>query len=172
MNRMSSLRSVAVALAALAFAGCSSTATKTDEGDGAPVSDVGSAALAAGAGGDWAGNPLNNPNSPLYNKVIYFEYDSTEIRPEYRDVIRAHAQYLAANPSLTVRLEGHADERGSREYNIALGQRRADTVNRLMSVEGAAGAQMITVSYGEERPASFGQSEESWSLNRRVELVY
>ncbi len=158
----------------LLFAGCSSTGTKT-EGDGAPVSDAGgdgSGTIAASEGAAWSGNPLEDPDSPLYTKVIYFEYDSVEIQPEYRDVIRAHAQHLVANPTASARVEGHADERGSREYNIALGQRRSDAVVRLMVTEGVAEEQLIPVSYGEEQLAAYGQDEASHRLNRRVELSY
>jgi len=115
---------------------------------------------------------LNDPNSPLSVRVIYFEYDSSEIGAEFRGVIEAHAAFLAANPNITVSLEGHADERGSREYNLALGERRALTVKRQMTVLGTAPSQLRTVSYGEERPVIDGHDERSWSQNRRVEIIY
>jgi peptidoglycan-associated lipoprotein len=162
--------------------GCSSTPTHPV--DGAPVSDAGgtegaSGAYGAGAsttgvgqGAGWSGSELDNPASPLYTKVIYFDFDRSDVRPEYLDLVRAHAEYLAANPSTTVTLQGHGDERGSREYNIALGERRADAVKRLMAAEGASPAQINTVSYGEERPVAAGHSEDAWDLNRRVEIVY
>ena len=115
---------------------------------------------------------MENPASPLYTKVIYFDFDRSDVRPEYLEVVRAHAEYLAANPSATVTLQGHSDERGSREYNIALAERRADAVKRLMAAEGASPVQIITVSYGEEQSVAFGHSEDAWALNRRVEIVY
>lgn len=115
---------------------------------------------------------LDDPNSPLANRIIYFEYDSSEIRPQYRSVIEAHAQYLAANPEAVMSLEGHADERGSREYNLALGERRALSVKDQMTVLGASPAQIRTISYGEERPVDEGHEESAWSQNRRVELIY
>ena len=170
-------------LGALLLAGCASTPTE-DEAGGAPISDTyggaggggadGSGASTMGADGAsaWTGSPLDNPDSPLSTRVIYFEYDSSEIRSEFRPVLRAHAEYLAANPTQTLILEGHADERGSREYNIALSERRADAVKRLMVAEGAAPGQLSVVSYGEERPASLGIGEDAMSLNRRVEILY
>ena len=115
---------------------------------------------------------LDDPDSPLAKRIIYFEYDSSEIQPQYRDVIEAHAQYLAANPDAVLSLEGHADERGSREYNLALGERRAQAVKNQMTVLGASATQIRTISYGEERPVAEGHDDASWSQNRRVELVY
>jgi peptidoglycan-associated lipoprotein len=104
--------------------------------------------------------------------VIYFDYDSANIRPEFNETVAAHAALLAANADISVTLEGHADERGSREYNIALGERRALAVRRQLVLLGASAAQIRAVSYGEERPAVEGHDEQSYSLNRRVELVY
>jgi peptidoglycan-associated lipoprotein len=175
-----------ILLSALLIAGCASTPTE-DEAGGAPISDTyggsggagalggadsGASTMGAAGASSWTGSPLDNPDSPLSTRVIYFEFDSSEIRSEFRPVLRAHAEYLAANPTLSLTLEGHADERGSREYNIALGERRADAVKRLMVAEGAAPSQLSTVSYGEERPASLGLGEEAMSLNRRVEILY
>ena len=115
---------------------------------------------------------LNDPNSPLSTRIIYFEYDSSEVKAEYRPVIEAHAAYLVANPNVNVTLEGHADERGSREYNLALGERRAESIKRQMTLLGAGSNQIRLVSYGEERPAVDGHDEYSWSQNRRVEILY
>jgi len=108
----------------------------------------------------------------LAQRVIYFDFDNADIRAEYRDVIAAHAQYLATSPTMKVRLEGHADERGSREYNIGLGERRAQAVRRALMLQGTGDGQLVTVSYGEERPAVTGSDEGAWAKNRRVELVY
>lgn len=104
--------------------------------------------------------------------VIYFDFDQSELRPEYADLLSKHANRLANSSRLSVRLEGHADERGSREYNIGLGERRAQTVRRMLLIQGASASQISTVSFGEERPAAFGSDEESYSLNRRVEIKY
>lgn len=115
---------------------------------------------------------LTDPDSPLSVRVIYFEYDSSEVLPDYRSAVEAHAAYLAGHPEAIMTLEGHADERGSREYNLALGEYRANALKRQMVLLGAADAQIQTVSFGEEQPADDGHSEESYSLNRRVEIVY
>jgi peptidoglycan-associated lipoprotein len=104
--------------------------------------------------------------------VIHFDYDSSQLRPQYVDLIAAHARHAARFTSIMVRLEGHTDERGSREYNIALGERRAQTVKRALELQGVAGSRITTVSYGEERPVSSGSGEGSWSQNRRVEIRY
>jgi len=118
------------------------------------------------------GNPLDDPNSLLSKRVVYFDFDKSDIKDEYRDIIAAHAAYLAEHPSARVTLEGNADERGSREYNMGLGERRAKAVSQFMLLQGAAASQIEVVSYGEERPVAFGHDEESWALNRRTEIVY
>lgn len=104
--------------------------------------------------------------------VIYFDFDQSELRPEYADLLAQHANRLADNSRLRVRLEGHADERGSREYNIGLGERRSQAVRRMLLIQGAAAEQISTVSFGEERPAALSSDEESYALNRRVEIKY
>ena len=104
--------------------------------------------------------------------IIYFEYDRAEVSPEYADLLAAHARRLTADARLRLRLEGHADERGSREYNIGLGERRAQAVRRLLLIQGASASQISTVSYGEERPVAFGSTESDYQKNRRVELTY
>ncbi|MEX2524490.1 MAG: peptidoglycan-associated lipoprotein Pal [Gammaproteobacteria bacterium] len=127
-----------------------------------------------GTGEDARGSfaELDDPGSILATRTVYFDYDSSDIRDEYRDVVAAHAEYLAANPDLNVSLEGHADERGSREYNLALGERRALSVKQQMMVLGARSDQIRVTSYGEERPAVEGTGESVWSQNRRVEILY
>jgi peptidoglycan-associated lipoprotein len=104
--------------------------------------------------------------------TIYFDFDSTDIKLEYEELLAAHAGYLVENPGAVVRLEGHTDERGSREYNIGLAERRAQSVRRVLMLQGAQDSQIVTVSFGEERPAEFGSSEEAWAKNRRVEIHY
>ncbi|MBT8079748.1 MAG: peptidoglycan-associated lipoprotein Pal [Gammaproteobacteria bacterium] len=104
--------------------------------------------------------------------TIYFDFDQSEIRPDDQATLEQHANRLANDSGARVRLEGHADERGSREYNIGLGERRAQSVRRLLLIQGASAAQISTVSFGEERPAAFGSDEDSWALNRRVEIKY
>lgn len=104
--------------------------------------------------------------------TFYFDFDTAEIKPEARDVLIAHARYLQANPGQDVRIVGHADERGTKEYNLALGERRANAVQRFLVVNGAARGQTETVSYGEESPAVMGSSESALAQNRRVELIF
>jgi peptidoglycan-associated lipoprotein len=104
--------------------------------------------------------------------VIFFEFDSSEVRLEDQDIVSRHARQLVENPGISVRLEGHADERGSREYNIGLGERRAQAVRRMLMVQGVPAGQISTVSFGEERPMSFGSSESDYAQNRRVEFSY
>jgi peptidoglycan-associated lipoprotein len=104
--------------------------------------------------------------------IVYFEYDRAEIKAEFVPIVTAHAKYLNTNSSNKVRLEGHSDERGSREYNIGLGERRAQAVRRALMLQGVTEAQITTVSYGEERPSVQGSEESAYAKNRRVELVY
>lgn len=125
-----------------------------------------------GAPGSYPRGPGQYPGGSASDRVIYFDYDSDEIKPEYRTVIEAVVAYLANHPNTAVRLEGHADERGSREYNLALGERRAIAVLRQLELMGNPGGQIRTVSYGEERPAATGHDESSYGLNRRVEIIY
>lgn len=104
--------------------------------------------------------------------VIYFDFDQSDLRTEYSDLLARHAASLSNNRRSSVRLEGHTDERGSREYNIGLGERRSQSVRRLLLIQGASADQISTVSFGEERPAAFGSDEDSHQLNRRVEITY
>ncbi|MBF0471088.1 MAG: peptidoglycan-associated lipoprotein Pal [Gammaproteobacteria bacterium] len=115
---------------------------------------------------------LGDPQNPLSTHVFYFAYDSSDISVADRDAISAHAEFLATHPEISLVIEGHADERGTREYNLALGERRAMTIDRLIKVQGAADSQIQLVSFGEERPVALGHDEQAWSLNRRVELLY
>ncbi|MDJ0906055.1 MAG: peptidoglycan-associated lipoprotein Pal [Woeseiaceae bacterium] len=104
--------------------------------------------------------------------IVFFDFDSYELRPDDADIAARHGIQLADNPNWNVRLEGHADERGSREYNIGLGERRAQAVRRILLLQGAQPSQISTVSFGEERPAALGSNEDAWAQNRRVEFKY
>lgn len=108
----------------------------------------------------------------LRQRVVYFDLDRTEIKPEFNAQISCHAEYLRQFPNARVTLEGHADERGTREYNLGLGERRGNAVQSALSGAGASGGQLNVVSYGEERPVDRGHDESAWSKNRRVEIVY
>lgn len=115
---------------------------------------------------------INDPENILSNKIIYFDFDSSQIRDDYVELVKHHGKYLALHSNANIRLEGHTDERGSREYNVALADRRAQAVKKLLLFQGASSDQVTIISYGEEKPAVLGHDEESWSLNRRAELVY
>ena len=111
-------------------------------------------------------------NPLLDQTLVYFAYDRAEIRPEFKGVLNAHGEFLRANPAARMVLAGHCDERGTVEYNLALGERRAETVKRYLIVQGVNPRQLETVSFGEERPAMLGSSQSSWSKNRRTEIKY
>jgi peptidoglycan-associated lipoprotein len=166
----------AILLAITALAACESmSGSKEGEVDSSatttpPATDSTTMGVSTGTG--FQGNPLDDPASLLSNRAVYFEYNSSEILGPDRPVIEAHGRYLADNASASMTLEGHADERGSREYNIALGEQRANAVRQLMSLLGASASQIKVVSYGEERPAADGHSEAAWRLNRRVEIIH
>jgi peptidoglycan-associated lipoprotein len=116
--------------------------------------------------------PPKDPASPLAKRVIYFEYDSAAIKPEFQPVIQAHAEFLRASREAKSILQGHADERGSRDYNLALGQRRAESILQALSLLGVDAAKLEAVSLGEEKPAKDGHDEAAWTMNRRVEIYY
>ena len=172
---------IAIAAFALNAGGCSSKKPKpvtTSANSGSSTSDLSTAgandASAYGNGTTVGGNDesAGPTEGQLKNRTIYFDFDSSEVRSEYNDLITAHARYLAANPGRRVRIEGNTDERGSREYNIGLGERRAQAVRRALMLQGVKESQITTVSYGEERPAVTGHAEEAWSRNRRANIVY
>jgi peptidoglycan-associated lipoprotein len=117
-------------------------------------------------------SPLDDPNSPLAQRTVYFDFDKSDIKPEFLDTLTAHAKYLVANPSQKIRIEGYTDERGTVEYNVALGDRRAQAVRRFMLFQGVNADQITTVSYGEAHPSDAGHDETAWSKNRRALVVY
>ncbi len=117
-------------------------------------------------------SPLDDPNNILYKKVVYFDFDKSNIKPEFLDLLTAHAKYLIANPNQKIRIEGYTDERGTWEYNIALGDRRAQSVRRFLLFQGVNPDQISTVSYGEAHAVCSEHNEGCWSQNRRAVLVY
>src|ERR1700722_1990313 len=135
-------------------------------------SDTGEGASASGRALDGDANAQGNgmgATGPLAKKVIYFDFDKSEIKPEFADVVSAHARNLTSHPNLKMKLEGNTDERGTREYNIGLGERRGQAVRRALMLQGVAESQVTTVSFGAERPAAEGDDEAAWAKNRRVE---
>ncbi len=117
-------------------------------------------------------NPLTDPNNILSKRSVYYDFDSSLVSDEYKPLVTAHAQYLVANRDAKITIQGNCDERGSREYNVALGQRRADGVKQMLLLLGVAENQIDTVSFGEEKPRATGHDEASWSQNRRSDVVY
>ncbi len=171
----------ATALLTLLMAGCASppsTEKTPAEGQTVEATTPGTGAATAGATGSGVtgtgaqGNPLHDPHSVLSKRSVYFDYDSYVVKDEYKPLIEAHAKYLQTNRSARITIQGNTDERGSREYNLALGQRRADTVKRMMQLYGATDAQIETVSFGKEKPKNLGHDEAAWGENRRDDVVY
>lgn len=167
-----------LALSAILLYGCTSMGGGERAGK-VPVEERGLGTEAQGAeagkaqvGGKFAGSPLEDPNSPLSKRIVYFAFDSSEVRPEDRELLAAHAKFLAEHPEVSLVLDGHTDERGSREYNLALGERRAKAVEQILILQGASKKQIQVISFGEEQPVALGHDESAWSLNRRVELLY
>ena len=177
--------------AAAALAGCSSTPetvapveTRTGTGTGtttvAPdagtsTSGVGGTPGASGTtmpGTSATGNPLKDPRSPLSRREIFYDYDSFTVKDEYKPLLEAHAAYLKQNRNARIKVEGNTDERGSREYNLALGQKRSESVKRVLTLLGVADAQIETVSFGEEKPRNPASTEAAYSENRRCDLAY
>jgi len=175
------LKLAALLTSITALAACEGTfGSKDDQGAEQPAAATtapaagtdSSSTQAVGSTSGFQGNPLDDPASLLSNRTVYFDFDSSEIKGPDRPVIEAHGRYLADHSSATVTLEGHADERGSREYNIALGEQRANAVRQLMALLGASASQIKVISYGEEKPVAEGHNEAAWRLNRRVEIKY
>jgi peptidoglycan-associated lipoprotein len=168
--------STGLLLAAL-LAGCASNVKLND----VPVEDRSATSVAPGTGGgtqsrvapvdaDAANGTAQGPVNVA--RLVYFDYDSFQIKAESQAIIEQHARFLRANPQRKVSLEGHTDERGGREYNLALGQKRAESVRRALNLLGVGDGQMEAVSFGKEKPAVPGSDETSWAQNRRVEIAY
>ncbi|MFV8835445.1 peptidoglycan-associated lipoprotein Pal [Aquisalimonas sp.] len=115
---------------------------------------------------------LEDPDSPISERTVYFAFDSSDIRDDDMAILEAHGEFLSDHPNQQVTIEGHTDERGAREYNLALGERRAESVKRILVLSGASEDQLEVVSYGEENPVASGSDEEAYQQNRRAELVY
>jgi peptidoglycan-associated lipoprotein len=115
---------------------------------------------------------LKDPNNILSKRQVYFDFDKFEVKPEYRPLVEAHAKFLRENPSAKMLIQGNADERGSREYNVGLGQRRSDSVKKMLTLLGAREDQIESVSLGEEKPSCTEHSEECWAKNRRDDILY
>jgi peptidoglycan-associated lipoprotein len=171
-----------------AIAGCASTPEETTTTDQAATTATpstgtttggattqglgGSGVTGSAAGGGIPSSALKDPRNILSKRSIYFDYDQFTVKDEFRPLVEAHAKYLQSNRSARAILQGHTDERGTREYNIALGQKRADAVKNMMLLYGAQEIQIETVSFGKEKPRREGHDETSWAENRRVDIVH
>jgi peptidoglycan-associated lipoprotein len=146
---------------ALLMAACSSV--KLDYTDGANGS---------GGNGSFGSQPWNDPKSPLFEKSIYFGFDEYTVQTKYQKMLSAHASYLKANPKQKIIIQGNTDDRGTAEYNLALGQRRSDAVRKSLNLMGVSDDQMEAVSFGKEKPKAEGDTEAAWAENRRADIVY
>ena len=180
MQFKSYARTLAIALSLAVLAGCSSTGGSrdgsmtgagagTDGGVGTGTAGSGQVS-GSGVSGDGAGQQADARIPDV--RTIYFDFDRDTIRSEFESVVVAHARYLRSNGNARVVLQGHTDERGTREYNLALGERRANSVKRFLEVQGVSPSQVEVVSYGEERPAARGASDDAYEQNRRVVFAY
>ena len=171
---------MAGAVFAFVLAGCSSV--NLDEQKPAPIVDASAAGKPTGpdprgvapvdAQAGRGLDPFNDPNHPLYKKSVFFDFDSFVVKSEYQPVVEAHGKYLASTKNRRIVVEGNTDERGGREYNLALGQKRAEAVKQRLMLLGATDGQIETVSFGKEKPRATGSNEEAWAQNRRADIVY
>jgi peptidoglycan-associated lipoprotein len=177
------MRKLIFAAFAALLIGCQSTPTTQesapiDDKSGATSSSGALTSGATGAGvtgsttGTLAANPLRDPNNILSKRSVYFDFDSFVVRDEFKPLVEAHAKFLSQNRNARMTIQGNTDERGSREYNIALGQRRSDAVKRMMVLLGATEVQIETVSFGKEKPRNSGHDESAWAENRRDDMLY
>ncbi len=161
---MLSLMSVAV------LAGCKKTVKEVPPADTGPT-DTGVVTDGTTTAGAYGPNDLDT-DACLRQRVVYFDLDQDALKPEFQAIVGCHSKYLRDRPSSRVTLEGNADERGSREYNLGLGERRGNAVSSALQAQGGSGSQLTVVSYGEERPVCTDSNEDCWARNRRVEIVY
>ena len=161
------------ALLSALILGCSSTPVP-DENAGAPVESRSGVTPVTAGGLDARGLPreLSDPKSVLSQRSIYFDLDKYEVKDEYRDLVAAHAKYLVTNRGFKILIQGNTDERGSREYNLALGQKRADAVKKALGLLGVSEGQLESVSLGEEKPSCSDSGESCWAANRRGDMLY
>ncbi|RKU05235.1 peptidoglycan-associated lipoprotein Pal [Burkholderia sp. Nafp2/4-1b] len=162
---MSKTNRLAVLAVFALLAGCHHAAKTPENAGTAP--EPSSEAVATVAADD-----LDNPNSPLAKRSIYFDFDQYSVKPEFQALLQAHADYLRNHPLRHVLVQGNTDERGTSEYNLALGQRRSQAVTSALETLGVQASQLEAVSLGKEKPVALGHDEESWARNRRADLVY
>ncbi|MBL3967427.1 MULTISPECIES: peptidoglycan-associated lipoprotein Pal [Burkholderia] len=162
---MSKMNRIAVLATFVLLAGCHHAAKTPENAAAAP--EPSSETVATVTADD-----LNNPNSPLAKRSIYFDFDQYSVKPEFQSLLQAHADYLRSHPARRVLIQGNTDERGTSEYNLALGQRRSQAVASTLETLGVPATQLEAVSLGKEKPVALGHDEEAWAQNRRADLVY
>jgi len=153
-----------IGVSALLMAACSSV--KLDDVDAASGGGSG------GGSGKFGSQPWNDPSSPLFEKSVYFGFDEYTVQTKYQKMFSTHASYLKANPKQKIIIQGNTDERGTAEYNLALGQRRSDAVRKSLNLMGVSNDQLEAVSFGKEKPKADGNNEAAWAENRRADIVY
>ena len=171
------MKKIAGVLIISLLSACASQTTQPTEVDeystggynGSGGSGADSSAYGSGGSGFY---PMNDPGSILSQRSVFFDYDSFTVKSEYRDMVIAHAQFLRDNPNAQVILQGNTDDRGSREYNLALGQKRADAIKKMLSLLGVRDDQLESVSLGKEKPKNEGHNEAAWAENRRGDMLY
>lgn len=169
---MSYLKIIAIITFSAALAGCPSSPSVPDPEPTDTTYDGGASTDGMNSDDPYAGTEVDDPFANELGMVIYFEFDSSDVRSQDNELVARHAMALTQNAGRSVRLEGHADERGSREYNIGLGEQRAQAVRQMLMIQGVSASQIQTVSFGEERPDAMGSSESDYARNRRVAFVY
>ena len=164
-------KTVRIALVALLCVGAAACSKKQEVKPQPPVEQTAPPPAAATSDGKYTPADLDT-DACLRQRVVYFDFDKSEIKPEFQQIMACHAKYLQDRPSAQLRLEGNTDERGTREYNLGLGERRANAVDSALQANGASASQMTVISYGKEKPVCREHNEDCWSKNRRVEIVY
>lgn len=162
----------ALLTALMTLAACSSSPKKADDANAAGTTPAATTPATSASVTAPAYDPLQDPKHALAKRSIYFDFDNFQVKDEFKSTIAAHADYLSKNSNRQIAIEGHADDRGSSEYNLALGQKRAEAVRRSLEVLGVSGKQVEAVSFGEEKPRAQGSNEAAWSENRRADIVY
>jgi peptidoglycan-associated lipoprotein len=173
MQTLRIAKQISLLVTLVLLAACASQKTKEEvKPEPAPVTQTPAVPQTPAQPTPVAQNPLHDPSNILYKHSVYFGYDKYDVASEYQPLVTAHAKYLRDHSGAKVAIQGNCDERGSREYNLALGQRRADAVGKIMALSGVPSGQIETVSFGEEKPMATGHDEAAWSQNRRSDIVY
>ncbi len=169
---MPQLMTKTLAVAALLALGACSSGVKLDDTANAGANKGGGADARTVQPVDVSRDPLNDPNSPLAKRSVYFDFDSYSVKPEYQSMLGEHAKYLGGNKGRKILIQGNTDERGTSEYNLALGQKRAEAVRRSLATMGVPDNQMEAVSLGKEKPKATGHDDAAWAENRRADINY